>query len=248
MRYYHFDDVQEGIVQPVRVRGDCGGAESDVIGAWRDASVLVGGEGVCDTGEVGGAARRIVWSGNWNEVEAEIEGEGDVDIGERARWEANPHTWGSKGWGALMQGLSEGRGPGPVLRTHARHVVSDLPGIARVMREVEGVEVLVDPASMLTEEMLRGGRVEDHLMRVFEGIVSAAMPRRVWGVIASGVAMREERAGTLGPVSLLDGRGVGKVAEIVRGCLRRIEMAGGTEGVVVLVGSDVEAQVEWLRG
>ena len=85
-------------------------------------------------------------------------------------------------------------------------------------------------------------------MRVFEGIVSAAMPRRVWGMIASGVAMREERAGTLGPVSLLDGRGAGKVAEIVRGCLRRIEMAGGMEGAVVLVGSDAEAQVEWLRG
>lgn len=111
-------------------------------------------------GAVGGPA--VVYSGSL----AEIEGGGLFD--------AHPGTWGPRGW-AAMEGACEraARGSACVfaVRPHARHVVSDVPGVRRfggvVASRLPGrFRLLLDPPAMLDVSHLERHAAEDHLRRI----------------------------------------------------------------------------------
>lgn len=104
----------------------------------------------------------VIWSGS----HAQLDG-GEL-------FEDDPRTWGPKGWQALESGLAAlgNQARGVIVRTHARHVVGDVPGCKRfldgaVFRNL-GVRLLVDAAGTVTEDMLRRRIAEDHLRRVHE--------------------------------------------------------------------------------
>ena len=136
--------------------------------------------------------RRIAWSGSF----AEIEGGGMFDD--------DPRTWGPKGWGALEERAAGLEGPGVLVRPHARHVVSDVPGCRRLLESSwateRGVRLCYDPASMVVPGMM--GRIEDHLRRMYEAIELFPMERLgmvvVAGVDANGAACDLDACGELG--------------------------------------------------
>lgn len=70
-----------------------------------------------------------------------------------------------------------------LLRPHARHVLSDAQGCRQYMeRAPEGVNLLLDPASMLTPDMLPDA--EDHLARTLDAL--AAHPKTA-GIVLCNV-------------------------------------------------------------
>lgn len=99
-------------------------------------------------------------------------------------------TWTGEGWKRLCEvvrwlgpAMAE-RGQTLCLRPHARHVLSDPSSCLKFLREHEDVpvEVVLEPAAMLTPGMLTEAQV--HLTRIVETI--GRMPR-VAGVLASNV-------------------------------------------------------------
>jgi hypothetical protein len=111
------------------------------------------------------APRMIAWSGT---LAAEPFGD-------------DPRTWGPAGWAALGEACERlapvlhNEGAVLVLRTHARHVLSDVPSCIRFVRERRArdgeagpLRVLLDPASMIAESMR--DLAEDHLRRIAEAI------------------------------------------------------------------------------
>lgn len=69
------------------------------------------------------------------------------------------------------------------IRPHARHVISDAQSCRRLLGAFEDLEILIDPAAMLTPEMLPAA--EEHIERVVE---SLAGHERVVGVVAANAA------------------------------------------------------------
>ena len=110
-------------------------------------------------------------------------------------------TWTSEGWEAfekVIERLSPtlvARAMTICLRPHARHVLSDAQSCRNFMeRAPEGIGLLVDPASMLTPEMLPDA--EDHLGRIFDAL--GDHPRTA-GVILCNVKRSGADSGALVP-------------------------------------------------
>lgn len=137
-------------------------------------------------------SRVIAWSGSF----AEVDGGGLFD--------EDPRTWGPKGWAAVERacgGMDELAGS-LLIRPHARHVVSDVPGCRRLLDAdwAAGLGLAYDPASMCSEAMVVGGRLEDHLRRMYEAI--ELMPAgRIGAVIVAGVAAGGPTGARLTPLS-----------------------------------------------
>lgn len=133
---------------------------------WRGRSLLGASAGEIASGEV-------VWSGSYAEVEG------------GAVFDEDPRTWGAKGWDALRTRVESGE-RGVVIRPHARHVVSDVPGCRRLLETSwateRGVRLCYDPASMLVPGMM--GRIEDHLLRMYEAIELFPVERLAMVVVA----------------------------------------------------------------
>ena len=151
---------------------------------WNGRSLLGAGASEIASGE-------IVWSGSY----AEVDGGGTFD--------EDPRTWGVKGWDALRARVESGE-RGVVVRPHARHVVSDVPGCRRLLESSwatqRGVRLCYDPASMVVPGMM--GRIEDHLRRMYEAIELFPMERLgmvvVAGVDANAAACDLDACGELG--------------------------------------------------
>ena len=122
--------------------------------AWTDRSVLGG------LPEANAEIRRIAWSGSFAQI----------DGGEM--FDDDPRTWGPKGWGALEERAAGLDGPGVLVRPHARHVVSDVPGCRRLVEsdwaKARGIGLCYDPASMCGVGMM--ARAGDHMRRMYEAI------------------------------------------------------------------------------
>lgn len=129
-----------------------------------------------------GAMPVFCWSGSY----AERDG--------GSLFDEDPRTWGPKGWAALESGVQMmgERRREVVIRTHARHVLSDAPSVRCFVHAswASGVKVFIDPASMLTPGMLAGGFGADHLRRLYEGL-SSIDPACAAGVLISGADMKD---------------------------------------------------------
>lgn len=130
--------------------------------------------------------RTVVWSGAFPQSQT------PGKDAEAALWEADPRTWSSLGWSALEQALARPGCAGRlILRPHARHVISDIPSCRKLLTDGWGmaadVQLLIDPASMLTREMAVGASADDHLRRIFEAAM-AMEPSRIFGVLIGGWA------------------------------------------------------------
>lgn len=112
----------------------------------------------------------------------------------------DPRTWGPTGWGrfegACERLAADAAATGRELwfRTHASHVLSDVPSCLRFLqRRPVGLWLLLDPARMVTESMLSAA--EDHVRRIMEALGGAEGVRAVaLGSAGTGVApevMRE---------------------------------------------------------
>ncbi len=97
---------------------------------------------------------------------------------------AHPGTWGPRGWAALEGACARAAmGSACVLavRPHARHVVSDLPGVRR-FGEVVAARfpgrfcLLLDPLAMLDVSHLERGAAEDQLRRVAAAVPESDTP------------------------------------------------------------------------
>ena len=118
------------------------------------------------------AASVACWSGSYALLDAaRVDGPGLESPAEL--FEADPRSWGVKGWQALDSALAAFSSP-VLVRTHAQHVVSDLPSAARLLQTRPQAGVLLDLASMLTTEMAAGPIVIDHLARLLEGAAELA--------------------------------------------------------------------------
>ncbi|MBY0261472.1 MAG: hypothetical protein K2Q20_03975, partial [Phycisphaerales bacterium] len=120
------------------------------------------------------------------------------------------------GGGGGGGGGGPARGGGVVLRPHARHVVSDVPGCRKVLGAEwgRGVSLLVDPMSMMTPAMLNSREAEDHLLRVLEMVGELDLGRVAGVVVAGGVV--DEACGVR-VVSLRDGvMDGGRIVELAR--------------------------------
>ncbi len=167
-----------------------GPAPSGAAMRWSGRSLLGAGASAVEDG-----SREIVWSGSF----AELDG-GNV-------FDEDPRTWGPKGWDALRERVEQsGEGGRLVIRPHARHVVSDVPGCKRMLESAwareRDVMLCYDPASMCAAGMM--GRVEDHIRRMYEAIELFPIGRLamvvVAGVDAGGAACGLEACGELGRV------------------------------------------------
>ncbi|MFN0010329.1 MAG: hypothetical protein ACKVS8_01665 [Phycisphaerales bacterium] len=165
-------------------------------------------------------------------------------------FEADPRTWGPRGWAAL-HAACDAAAPGLeasrrvlVLRTHARHVLSDPRACVKFLADRAGgpFAVLPDAASMIERSML--GMVEDHLDRLFAALGGAGIVGPLGCVLAN--------VGTDGPIT--DGDGaldqpptvlvpIHAGAVPVGGLIARWQRHLGAGVPVVLVGAAVEGQV-----
>ncbi len=144
-----------------------------------------------------GAGGRVLWSGT----------PGDDPFASDFR------VWTDEAWAGLARAIAALRmevGPDVMLwvRPHACHVVSDLPSCRRFLSDVAdaSTRVLLDPASMLTEELV--GAAEDHLVRILDGL------GREPGV---GAVLVADVGASGGPVSLGEGvLGAELAASLVR--------------------------------
>ncbi len=152
-------------------------------------------------------------------------------------WARHPHTWGPRGWAALHAACDalepvlaawgaggEGGGGGGagggtlLLRTHARHVLSDPRACLKFLAEraeraqrggrapTPRIALLPDLAAMIDASMLP--HVEDHLDRLFallpallgpHGAVLASVPSRCQGAVGGA----EEEADAHHPPALM---------------------------------------------
>lgn len=195
----------------------------EVVEQWSNSSLLGGG-----LNEHG----LVCWSGSLAELDpaqSEPEDHDPADASAKlarerlpALWKSHPLTWSARGWAELERRLQSLPG-NLVLRTHARHVLSDLPGIVRVLKIAAEfptsprVQVLIDPASMLTPSMFASGPRDamDCVRRVLEWCAEHVSNPAVWGVIVSNVRARVDVPGLCEPCSLSDsGTGVGGVGGV----------------------------------
>lgn len=133
----------------------------------------------------------LLWSGSGAQVDI------SPALAAAELFNPDPRTWGTVGWNALTNALKRIEPPPPVIRTHARHVVSDIPGIRRIIApqgEPIHARVLIDPAGMLTPLYARSALGVDQLTRIYEFVrdIVAAVPDvapKIFGVVVSGVAV-----------------------------------------------------------
>ncbi len=196
----------------------------EAIAWWRGSSSIMGGARVAapltDAAESGirpVQVPAVCWSGSLAEIDdAEpVEPSSDpravVQSPEpsplASLWQSHPLTWSARGWTELERRIQAEHKP-LVLRTHARHVVSDLPGVTRLLkiatelpracnkseRHLPRLQVLIDPASMLTGSMLAGGARQalDHVRRTLEWCAEHGTHPAVWGVVVSNVRTRAD--------------------------------------------------------
>lgn len=133
----------------------------------------------------------VLWSGSGAQVDT------TTALAAAELFSPDPRTWGNVGWNALTNALKRVEPPPPVIRSHARHVVSDIPGIRRIIApqgEPIAARVLIDPASMLTPLFARSTMGVDQITRIFEFVrdIVAGVPEsapKIFGVVVSGVAI-----------------------------------------------------------
>jgi hypothetical protein len=170
--------------------------------------------------------RLIVWSG-W------------FDSGD----DAPMRTWSSEGWQGLLAwcdvqaAWAEARDARIWLRPHAAHVLSDVPRCTALLRELSDrpIDILLDPASMLTAHMLPRGL--EHLQRAIETLADHP---RVAGLLLANVSPAPDRRslrlaalhqGSLDPAA---------IKAIVR-------EHWPADKPVILLDHDVPRQVDFLR-
>lgn len=124
---------------------------------------------------------------------AETEGGGLFD--------AHPGTWGARGWAALEDACVRAMNESArefVIRPHARHVVSDLPGIRRFASVIGArwpgrFRLLLDPASMLDVVHLERQMADDMLRRIAAEIPMLDVPELpLYGLVVANVDRRGE--------------------------------------------------------
>lgn len=141
-------------------------------GAWRAGEEAMWWSGRSILGSTAifadAALRVVAWSGSY----AEVEGGG--------MFEDDPRTWGDRGWSELRERVLSAPPGSVVVRPHARHVVSDVPGCLRLLDSAwasqRGVMLCYDPLSMLAESMLPNR--DEHLRRMAEALLQMD-PERV---------------------------------------------------------------------
>lgn len=168
-----------GVEGVVGRRIERAGAEgNDERWVWFELSAML--DDASRVPKVGGmvgenGARAVIWSGSYAEVE----------FGSAERFEADPRTWSATGWAKLdaFCELLASAGAACVFRTHARHVLSDVPGCAKFLQTwgERGFGVLIDPVSMLTPEMEASAMRADLLTRIDEG--ADALAERFGGAV-----------------------------------------------------------------
>lgn len=206
MRYYTLPSSKSGAISPV---GEPDGGGGEALAYWVDGHVLA----MPDALPVSVAT----WSGTV------------VPKDEGGLFAADVRNWSVAARGALHERLdrivanaaSDGgdRKPALLLRPHARHVLNDWHTCARFMvqREVAGdqsTRLLVDPAALLTEQMLP--RAAEHLERTFEqvGLVLRGEGGGGGGGGAQGVAgvlvsnLRKIGSGEADPLGYDQGEGL----------------------------------------
>lgn len=231
------------------------------VAAWNQASSIMSGLNVAKPDLV----PVVCWSGSLAEIEVEGTSEpatlarsvnlfAEPSVHPTSLWRAHPLTWSARGWAELERRLESSSGT-LVLRTHARHVLSDLPGVARLVKMARDlatsprVQVLVDPASMLTPSMFESGPRDamDYVRRVLEWCAEHATNPAVWGVVVSNVRARADMPDLCEPSSL------SKLAE-AGSCLLNADTLAALfaehlppETRRVLVGAEPESQREQLE-
>lgn len=148
-----------------------------------------------------------LWSGSCTELEHD-----DADAPEHPGTEPlfTPHlrNWSADAWTLLDEAIAAAVaqlpiGDGLLLRTHAAHILSDVPSCARFARELSPrhprVHVLFDPASMLTPEMSGRHDRSDHLARLFAAASSDPIRTALAAVIVppDATALAADLAPTL---------------------------------------------------
>lgn len=133
--------------------------------------------------------RIVAWTGSY----AELDGGGPFD--------ADPRTWGAAGWSALelaCAAATEDANVTVLIRPHARHVVSDVPGIRRFATTIAArcrgrFELLLDPASMLDTAHLDRGTAADTLRRIAEELPTFHTPDfPLAGVVVANVRRTDD--------------------------------------------------------
>lgn len=106
----------------------------------------------------------------------------------------DPRNWTAAAWDALDAAVNRwvaaGLGGSLLVRTHARHIVSDIPSAVRFAhrwRET-GPRLLWDPASMLEDSMAAPAHAATHLERLIDAL---SHPDLALGVAA--VALDDDR-------------------------------------------------------
>jgi hypothetical protein len=152
--------------------------------AWPGGSLLSGREG---SDEVAGG---VVWTGSM----AELDGGGLFD--------AHPRTWGTAGWAALeaaAAGIASQSKAALAIRPHARHVVSDIPGIRRFGTSIAAhhpgrFQLLLDPASMLDLSHIEHRSAEDTLRRIAAELPALDTPELpLIGVVVANIRRDGDR-------------------------------------------------------
>lgn len=88
----------------------------------------------------------------------------------------NPRNWGPGAWqtldAAVGRWVEAGAADHLLVRTHAAHIVSDIPSSVRFARTwgPKGVRLFYDPASMLTGEMASEVNAATHLERFIDAL------------------------------------------------------------------------------
>lgn len=90
--------------------------------------------------------------------------------------EPSPRNWTPGAWQALDEALGKwveaGAADRLLVRTHAAHIVSDIPTSVRFARAwgPRGLRLCYDPASMLTGEMASTANAATHLERFIDAL------------------------------------------------------------------------------
>jgi hypothetical protein len=167
-----FPGPDDGVAGDLRVVRESAGRAPRV--RWEATSILARfARGVPHGVSADEGAEAMLWSGS----SAEVDGGGAFD--------EDPRTWGPKGWAALEEAVRAMPGRGRVwVRPHARHVVSDIPGVRRLLEAEWGsrLGVALDPAAMMTPAMRGSAGMADLVTRVFEA-VELLPPERLMVVV-----------------------------------------------------------------
>lgn len=168
--------------------------------------------------------------------------------------ESSPHNWTPRGRAAFDAYCDAVREP--LTRTgrtilfqpHARHVLSDIPGCVRFVRERvhmgQPFGLALSPATMLTQRLVRNS-LDDYLARVFETLGGDASVVVLYDIRPSPAAVPDDRDGDDAVPEVVPlGEGV-----LPRGLVRELLRAYvAPETPIVMMNVNVESQRGWLLG